>query len=68
MWDVLPVSVYGVQRTTQGVTHPIEWCEYWSLSTVLFLWLGWTCMGGCGVAYTESEEAKYEIAMHRLRT
>jgi putative transposase len=48
--------------------HLKEWCEYWPMGTILFSWLGWSWMGGCGEIHTESGEAKCEIAMYRLRT
>ena len=41
--------------------HPTEWCEYRSLDTTLFSWLGRSWMGCCGGIHTESGEAECEI-------
>nr|AAU83590.1 hypothetical protein GZ31B6_42 [uncultured archaeon GZfos31B6] len=41
--------------------HLPEWCEYRSLGTILFSWLGWSWMGGCGAIHTESGETECEI-------
>ena len=49
--------------------HLKEWCEYWSLwHHPVFMATVRSWMGGCGEIYTESGDAKCEIAIYRLCT
>ena len=45
------VKIVDSGELCKAVSHLTGWCEYWSPDTLLFPWLGWSWMGGCGEIY-----------------